>query len=123
MHPILQRKLREVIDARRQVRLLWGYAILLAVAGVVAWGCSWLMDFKGEDYARLLLWLAGGLLIGALVVKLWSWRVRLDFQQVARMVEAEHPELHSMLLTAIEQKPGAEGFGYMQERIVNDGTR
>jgi hypothetical protein len=123
MHPILQRKLREVVDARRQVRLLWGYAILLAVAGVVAWGAWWGFDFTGETYARLLLWLAGGLLIGALVVKLWSWRVRLNFQQVARMVEAEHPELHSMLLTAIEQKPGAQGFGYLQERLVNEVVR
>ena len=123
MHPILQRKLREVIDARRQVRLLWGYTILLALAGLVAWGAWWLFDFTGETYARLLLWLAGGLLIGALVVKLWSWRVRLNFQQVARMVEAEHPELNAMLLTAIEQKPGAEGFGYLQERIVNEVMR
>ena len=49
-------------------------------------------------------------------------RGRFDYQQLARDIEAEHPELHATLLTAIEQQPDPETgeYNFLQERVIND---
>ncbi len=122
MHPILRRKLTEVIDARHKLRMKWANAVLLIGIAVIAWTLWATHAVDVAHFARVALGLAGLLLVGAALVR-WLTRPRLDLTEIAREIEANHPELHATLLTAIEQQPGAEGFGYMQDRVIESAVQ
>jgi len=51
-----------------------------------------------------------------------SQRTPLDFQSIARSIEAENPKLHTLLLTAVEQKPDSETheLNYLQDRVIRE---
>ena len=51
-----------------------------------------------------------------------SKRTPLDFQTIARNIEAENPKLHALLLTAVEQKPDAatQELNYLQDRVIRE---
>ncbi len=67
------------------------------------------------------MWLAGGVLVAALV-SWWRWRSEgEDRMAAARRIEARDPRLQGLLLTAAEQRPDAAGrFHYLQERVVSE---
>ena len=122
MHPILQRKLLEIVEARRAVRLRWANAWLMVLCSA-AIGTAVLMPGSSEHYMRIVLGVAGALFIGGLLIKLLVRPEKFDAQKLAREVEAENPELAALLLTAVEQKAGATGLSYLQERVVNDAVK
>ena len=68
----------------------------------------------------LLLFLA--VLVWSFVVWRRSKRAPLDFQTLARNIEAENPQLHTLLLTAVEQKPDAatQELNYLQDRVIRE---
>jgi hypothetical protein len=45
-----------------------------------------------------------------------------DFRALAKSLEKEHPELHPLLTTAIEQKPDSDtgDFHFLQRRLINE---
>ena len=47
-----------------------------------------------------------------------------DFRQIARRIEQQHPELHALLLTAVEQTPDAATgeFNYLQQRVIDEAV-
>jgi hypothetical protein len=49
-----------------------------------------------------------------------NFKIRPDFAEAARAVEAKFPELGNMLSTALEQKRTADGFNFLQEKVIND---
>ncbi len=57
----------------------------------------------------------------ALFGLLKAWRTPLDLVAAARAVEAAHPELNSVLVTAAEQQPGPGGrFNLLQSLLLDD---
>lgn len=66
----------------------------------------------------------GGSLLGTLIAwTRWSdWQP--DYRAIARQIEERHPELHALLLTAIEQKPDpATGqLNFLQQRVVDEAV-
>jgi hypothetical protein len=54
-----------------------------------------------------------------------SLRIHPDYRAVARNIERQHPDLHALLLTAIEQKPEqSDGqLGYLQEWVIGEALR
>ena len=56
--------------------------------------------------AHLELGFTGILCLGTFVVLFINTaRSQINYQQLARDIEAEHPELHAALLTAVDQQP------------------
>jgi hypothetical protein len=74
----------------------------------------------GGSVPRILV-VAGAGLAGIIV---WSrsqkWQP--DYRQIARQIEEHHPELHALLLTAVEQQPDPRTgkFNYLQSRVVRE---
>ncbi len=65
------------------------------------------------------LLLAAGIAGAVMVIRHFRTRP-LDYQAIARQIEKENPELHALLLTAVEQEPNAPGgqLNYLQQRVV-----
>jgi len=67
--------------------------------------------------------LAALLMSGTFVI-LWvnTSSGRFDYQQLARDIEEQHPELHATLLTAIEQQPDPKTgqFNFLQQRVLDE---
>lgn len=122
MHPIIIRKLSEIIEARRAVRLRWVNAVLLVLAAA-ALGVAILVPGSNQHYTTIVLGVAGFLFVGGLLIRWFVRPEKFDAQQLARDVEAKNPELQSLLITAVEQKPGANGLSYLQERVINSAVK
>jgi hypothetical protein len=60
--------------------------------------------------------------LAALIVSVAEQSRPQDFRGLARALEAEHPELHPLLTTAIEQQPDRETgeFHFLQRRLINE---
>lgn len=108
MHPILLRKLNEVVEARRLVQSRWSWAVVFVLAAV-------LLLFPKPLYTLPVL-----LLLGPLWVHLRGRGTRLDVAQLAREVEARHPDLRSLLRTAVEVPAKAAELTYLQERVLDE---
>ncbi len=117
IHPILERKLREITAARREVRLNAATAILLIVCALLLLIC-WLL---GVQVSALLM--LGILVAGALLVYAWAGKDEPNLVQIARSIEQKHPELDSLIRTAIAVEPGSEGLTYLQEQVLGEATR
>jgi hypothetical protein len=73
-------------------------------------------------------WISGSILpllclsaaLGLVFIWKRSHRWTPDYRQIARQIEQHHPELHALLLTAVEQQPDpATGqFNFLQERLL-----
>lgn len=70
----------------------------------------------------LFLLLGFAVLVWSLIIWMRSKRASLDFQAIARNIEAENPQLHALLLTAVEQKPDAatQELNYLQDRVIRE---
>jgi len=70
----------------------------------------------------LFLLLIGATLVWTFIVWRRSKRTALDFESIARNIEAENPKLHALLLTAVEQKPDAttHELNYLQDRVIRE---
>jgi hypothetical protein len=67
--------------------------------------------------------------VAGLVALIWTFvawrrsrRGAVDFQAIARNIEAENPKLHTLLLTAVEQQPDAttHELNYLQDRVIRE---
>jgi hypothetical protein len=70
----------------------------------------------------VFLLLAFATLAWTLAICYRSWRRQIDYQGIARKIEAENPQLHKLLLTAVEQQPDpATGeLNYLQARVIHE---
>lgn len=122
LHPILHRKLSEIVEARRAVRLRWAKAWVFGMAAV-ALGVVVLVGGHALRFDRVCIGLAIFLLVGLGIAKWWAGRVYFDLQQLARDIESKHPELNALVRTAVEIEPGATGFSYLQEQVIDEAAK
>lgn len=122
LHPILHRKLSEIVEARRAVRLRWAKAWVFGMAAV-ALAVVVLVGGHALRFDRVCFGLAIFLLVGLGIAKWWAGRVYFDLQQLARDIESEHPELNALVRTAVEIEPGATGFSYLQEQVLDEAAK
>src|SRR5258706_5717651 len=120
----LRHHLEPVAQRHRQLRLSLGL------------GLGWVAVALGAGIFLLLQRFAGlstPLTFGALIflaafvaAVVWrrSRRWEPDFRQVARKIESEHPELHALLLTAVEQQPDPKSgqYNFLQDRVVREAV-
>src|SRR5688572_10503755 len=99
---LLQSHLEPVARRHRRLRLWRSLAVCWAVAALggllFLWICT-RFNFS-RDLALGILAVALG---GSLAVTFWYVRRRrTDYRQIARQLEENHPDLHSLLITAVE---------------------
>src|SRR6266436_6060943 len=117
MTHLLRHALEPVVHRRRGYLVVCAAVVILAMlclAGVAALRFA-KPELRGQAALGLLL---------AVVVLLpaagfWFRRWRPDYRAIARSIEQRHPELHSLLITAVEQSPAAGGeINFLQQRVV-----
>lgn len=123
IEPVLQFQLEPVARRLRRLRLLhafkwfWAGAALAGTAAVII---GRLLEIPPSFLIVAVLVLAG---VAALLIhsRLTSWTP--NYRQIARDIEARHPELHALLLTAVEQKPDGSGnLNFLQQRVVDEAS-
>jgi len=122
MDPRLQQQLGRLETALRRARSLRRLAWCWVAATIL---CVLLFAIHratgGSSRSDGMLALAIGA-VTAVIVWVVEQRRPRDFRAVAAALEAEHPELHPLLTTAIEQQPDRETgqFHFLQRRLINE---
>jgi hypothetical protein len=122
MDPRLQMQLGKLEAAFRRARLwrrlawCWIGATILCVVLIIVYRAA-----GGNSRLVWTLPLALGALAALIVSVIEQSRPR-DFRALALALAAEHPELHPLLTTAIEQQPDRETgeFHFLQRRLINE---
>ena len=118
--PLLTVVLEPIVRRHRMQRTLVVAAVGLLVLFVIAVALH--MSGNGSRFSALLI------IIAKVLVWIIAWRSAArwscDYREIARRIEAQHPELHSLLLTAVEQQPDAETgrLNFLQQRIVAEAS-
>jgi hypothetical protein len=118
MMDLLRLCLEPVFQRRRTLWRLLGAACVLTGFAVLYWvlgrlGCA-------GGWTPLFL-------VGAMVLVFLGWERSVqpvDWSAIARRVEARHPDLHTLLLTAVEQRPDSETgqLSYLQQRVIAEAV-
>src|SRR5687767_2998487 len=121
IEPLLQSHLDPVVRRLRRLRLLRAFAwfwIGAALAGTAIAIIGRLLDLPPLSLIAGVFSVAG---IAALFLYHRLSRWTPDYRQIARDIEAQHPELHALLLTAVEQKadPETGNLNFLQQRVVD----
>ena len=125
---LLQSHLEPVARRHRQLRLWRSLAVCWAATALAGLFFLWLSTrfSLSRDFALGLL--AVIFVAGMALTFSYVRRGRTDYRQIAREIEREHPDLHSLLITAVEQEPerhaaerGAHGHG-VHGRPVETGA-
>src|SRR5690349_10108049 len=115
---LLKRQLEPLAKQRQRFKLLIALAVAWCLVAVLAFGVF--------IVSRYYLPLAPGLLSSiVLVLAMVGWtaasnfvhRSAPDFRDIARKIETDKPDLHTLLLTAVEQErdKSTGQLGYLQE--------
>lgn len=123
VNPILVAKLAPIAEAqsqcqaRRSQSLIWLGA---ALAGLVLLLLRFQTDFSISLWHLLLL--AAAAFSGGLFVRNRARKRGGDLRAIARKIEQEHPDLHALLLTAMDAAPDARtgDFHYLQKRVIRE---
>jgi hypothetical protein len=117
--PVLQARLRPL--ARRQRRLEFWKRLALGWLGCAAGGLVLLtlQELSGWSSSLALPLVGAGALVVAAITVVRHRRRPDDWRDLARRIEARHPELNGVLLTAVQQEPDPQrGLGFLQERVL-----
>lgn len=124
MHPHLLARLQRAIHRARQLRLWWSLALCWTVAAIL--GLIWMAFQPPPGAASLLalLCIASLGLVAAMAVVIRHFDATPDWSRFSRQIEARHPELNGLLLTAVQQQvPKGGELNYFQERLVEEALR
>jgi hypothetical protein len=119
---LLQSHLEPVARRHRQLRLWRSLAVCWAATALAGLFFLWLCTrfSLNRDFAFALL--AVVFVTGLALTFSYVRRGRTDYRQIAREIEREHPDLHSLLITAVEQKPDRQNgeLSYLQARVIRE---
>jgi hypothetical protein len=122
IHRHLQPHLEPIArDFRR--RFFWGRLAWFWAAGAGV-GILFLLLRRHEGWSWP--WTFPVLLIYGLMAAvggIWAFRsLSIDYRALARMIERENPQLHAVLLTAVEQQPATPGgeLNFLQQRVIEE---
>jgi hypothetical protein len=122
--PLLQTQLDPVARRQRKWRRMralalgWGAAALLGIAFLL------LRPVLGDAFRLALPVLIGVTFIATIVIWRRIGRWQPDYRAIARQIEQTHPELHALLLTAVEQQPDPTSgkLNFLQERVIAEAV-
>ncbi len=121
----LRKRLRPIVNRRKRLYLafrLSAYWLVSVLLGAGLIGANWLWGFKSPvaNWALCIL-----TVLATLYALYKSRRMQPDYKAVARQIERQNPDIHALLLAAIEQEPELPDgqFGYLQERVIGEAVR
>ena len=125
IEPLLKSQLEPVARRHRQFQLWRGLAMAWAGAAAAGWLALILQRALGGSFP-----LAIPLVLSLAALVAWiglkrSRRWNPDYRRMARDIEQQHPKLHALLLTAVEQQadPQTGQLNFLQERVVTEAVR
>ena len=118
--PLLKTTLDPLVS--RQRLLLWfrwsaTWLLVLSVVGIA-------IGFSGVAVAFAGTWI----MLAAIAGVWFAWRQanrwEPDYRGIARQIEEKHPDLHTVLLTAVEQEPdrASGSLNFLQQRVIVEAT-
>ena len=117
---LLRSHLEPVARSSQKWQLWRGLAACWAALALAGWAAVQ-ADHSHGWYSPLTFFalLAAGIAAAFVVIRHFRSKP-LDYQAIARQIEQENPELHALLLTAVEQEPLSPGgqLNYLQQRVV-----
>ncbi len=124
IEPFLKSQLEPVARRRRLWVLSRQLAVCWMAGAALAFAFFLVYRWTGWRPPGVLPGIAILTLIGALIVWVRNRQTRPDYRQIARQIEESHPELHALLLTAVEQQPDAATgkFHFLQERLIKEAV-
>jgi len=119
----LKERLQRVIRRQQLAGLLWKLAVCWAVAAVVGGILIWAERATGWASPAALPLLAGLTATAVTALAMLHYARAPDLRWAAKKIEAAHPELQGLLLTAVQQtiEPGTEP-SFLQHRILQEAT-
>jgi len=121
----LRKRLRPIINRRKRLHLAFRLSacwLVSALLGAGLIGANWLWGFKSPvaNWALCIL-----TVLATLYALYKSHRIQPDYKAVARQIERQNPDIHALLLAAVEQEPALPDgqFGYLQERVIGEAVR
>src|SRR6266480_7703782 len=135
MHPFLRIRLQRVVDRQRRFRFSCKLASCWAAAALLGLGLIVLQRQIGWASSLALPVIAALGLVAAIIVALRHRGTDPDWRRLAGEIEARHPDLDGLLLTAVQQemrqmdhkttRPSVVSgqWSYLQERLVQEAIR
>ena len=121
--PLLQQHLQPAVRRQRWLQFWRGLTLCWWLTALLGFGLIGLQGMTGWRVPFALPALVV-LAVGAALVTWWRGRRSApDYGWIARQIEQQNPQLHALLLTAIEQRPAAGGeLTYLQQRVIREAT-
>ncbi|HWN94011.1 MAG TPA: hypothetical protein VNT99_03175, partial [Methylomirabilota bacterium] len=119
---LLKRELEPLARQQQRYKLLFALAICWGAVAAIAF-----VAFLGARYflplppAVLLTGIGALAIIGAFIASRIVNRSAPDYRNIARQIETTRPDMHTLLVTAVEQERDDAGrLGYLQERLLGE---
>src|SRR5258708_29603844 len=124
IEPCLKSQLEPVARRQRQWRLQWQLALGWGLAAACGFLLIGLQRLAGITLPGLIFLLGIATLVASALIWSRAQKWQPNFRQIARQIEQHHPELHALLLTAVEQQPDETTgkFNYLQERVIQEAA-
>jgi len=121
--PVLRPRLRRVAARIRWFRFWRALAAGWAASALIALALAWLQGPLGWTSPLVLPSVAGFGAAFAFTLALRQLTRPIDDRWLARRIEAAHPEMDGLLLTAVQQTGDTTGpGGYFRERIIQEAA-
>ena len=121
--PLLQQHLEPVARRYRRLQFWRGLTLCWWLTALLGFGLIGLQGLTGWTFPLAipaLVVLAGG---AAMVTWSRCRKLELDYRWIAQQVEQQNPELHALLLTAVEQRaPDGGELTYLQQRVIREAV-
>src|SRR5207247_8011961 len=122
IEPLLKSQLEPIARRLRRWRRARALAACWAVAALVGFAVLLGRPLLGDSLRWAMPALIGLSVLATAILWRRIGRWQPDYRSIARQIEQKHPELHALLLTAVEQQPDpATGqLNFLQERVVSE---
>ncbi|MBL69729.1 MAG: hypothetical protein CMO74_15010 [Verrucomicrobiales bacterium] len=116
----LEKHLDPLAGRQRQLRT-WRALGVCWMAGLLAVAAMWAAE-ANSFLAIPAVALGVALLAVIAVARARNWRP--NYHDLARRIERDNPQLHAVLLTALEQEPDPQTgeLNFLQQRVINDAV-
>ncbi len=124
IEPLLKSQLEPIARRLRRWRRARALAACWAVAALVGLAVLLGRPLLGDSLRWAMPALIGLSVLATAILWRRIGRWQPDYRSIARQIEQKHPELHALLLTAVEQQPDpASGqLHFLQERVVSEAV-
>ena len=124
IEPLLKSQLEPIASRQRKWRRMRALAVCWGIGALAGFLCLLCRPILGDAFQFAMPILMGSSVVATMLA--W-WRVgdwQPDYRDIARRIEGQHPDLHALLLTAVEQQPDpATGrLNFLQERVVSEAV-